>query len=124
MWTQQNNRGGKDPALLVTTLSACMNKAVTEGYSEYFKVTARGLYAISKSRYYRPEQIQLMDTYRCDTQNMAGKETLVYAIEASDGVKGTLVDDSGGFSDPGINKFIAEAEEIRRQYTEHNKNIC
>ena len=104
--------------------SACMTKAVKEGYSEYFKVTTRGLYAISKSRYYRPEQVQLIDTYRCDTQNTTGDESMVYAIETSDGVKGTLVDTSGVNSDPGINKFIEEAEEIRRQYTQHNKHLC
>ena len=125
MWTHQGNSGRKEQTLFMNTLSACMNKAATEGYSECFIVTSRGLYAISKGRYYRPEQVQLIDTYRCETQGGTSAEpAAMYAIETSDGLKGTLVDTPTTFSEGSANEFIREAEDIRKQFVRHNEHEC
>ena len=125
MLSHQGKGSRREQTISMNAVTACVNKAVTEGYSECFKVTSRGLYAISKSRYYRPEQVQLIDTYSCDAQNgTPAEQSLIYAIQTSDGLKGTLIGGSAGCSEGSANTFIKEAEEIRKQFLRHDQHQC
>jgi len=105
-----------------------MHQAVIDGYSECFKVTARGLYAISKGRYYRPEQVQLVNTFRFDAaaipSDNANNNTIIYIIETSDGVKGTLIDTVGSYSDGSVDRFIGQSEAIRKKVFRHDQHEC
>ncbi len=125
MLSHQRNGSRGEQSIFMNAVTACVNKAVTEGYSECFKITSRGLYAISKSRYYRPEQVQLIDTYSCGTQSgPAAEQALIYAIQTSDGLKGTLIDNPAGCSEASVNTFIQEAQEIRKQFLRHDQHQC
>ena len=121
MWAQHGNNSRMEPVPFVNTIGGGVSKAVQEGYSECFKVTSRGLYAITRSRYYRPEQVQIVNVFRFDGQADGGNNATLYLIETSDGLKGTLVDTGGIYNDPGVQQFIAKAEEIRAQIARHNQ---
>ncbi len=109
----------------IGALTNCVKQVVNEGYRECFKVTARGLYATSRSRYYRPEQVQVVNTYRFDAQADPRDDAVMYVIETSDGIKGTLIDAYGSYADGSIGRFVAESEEIRRKMARHdNRNFC
>jgi hypothetical protein len=45
---------------------------------------------------------------------------IMYVIETSDGVKGTLVDGYGAYASDDVSKFIVQVEEIQKQIP-HNK---
>jgi hypothetical protein len=107
----------------MSTLSASVNKVVSEGYRECFKVTSRGLYSTSRSRYYRPEQVQIVDMHRFDTQGNPGDNAIMYIVETSDGLKGTLID-AYSHSDTGITQFINEVEDIRSKMNGQRRNFC
>jgi hypothetical protein len=124
MWVNGGNGSRKAQAPYLNRLTTCMDKAVTDGYKECFKVTARGLYAISQSRYYRPEQVQVVETCRFEGANASGEKASMYVIETSDGLKGTLIDGYGAPSDIYVSKFISEVEDIRRKVARHNKHEC
>lgn len=125
MWTQSgNNENGQAQMPFMNTLSACINKAISDGYRECFKVTSRGLYSTSKSRYYRPEQVQVVNFFRFEGQSDPGDNVIMYVLETSDGLKGTLIDAYGAYSDGTIGKFMAEVEDIRKKMSRHNRNFC
>lgn len=126
MWTQQGGGSGVNAGQLpfMNTLSACINKAVNEGYKECFKVTGKGLYSTTRSRYYRPEQVEVVNFYRFEGQSDPADNAILYVIETSDGLKGTLVDAYGTYSDGSVARFMAEVEEIRKKMSGHNRNFC
>lgn len=125
MWTiYGNTENNKGPVPLITTLSTCLSKVVSEGFREPFKVTTRGLYATSRSRYYRPEQVQIISSHRFEGGEEKGDNTMMYVLETSDGLKGTLVN-ANAYSDGMVIRFISEVEDIRRKTSRHDsRNIC
>jgi hypothetical protein len=48
--------------------------------------------------------------------------SILYAIEANDGVKGTLVDAYGTYASPEVNQFILEVERIAKKVTDQKKD--
>ncbi len=121
MWPQQGN-SNTDRTPFTGSLSTCVNKVVSDGYGECFKVTARGLYSTSRSRYYRAEQVQIVSAYHFEAQPEPHNVADVYLMETSDGLKGTLID---AYGDTSIHLFVAEVEEIRRKMSRHdNRNFC
>ena len=124
MWTQHGNNQQNDKIPFMNTLTTCVNKVVTDGYRECFKVTGKGLYSTSKSRYYRPEQVQVINFYRFEGQSDPADNAIMYVIETSDGLKGTLIDAYGTYADGGVNKFMAEVEDIRKKVNRHDQNMC
>jgi hypothetical protein len=48
----------------------------------------------------------------------------VYLLETSDGMKGTVVDPYGIYSDGSVTRFMAEVQDISKKMTRHNKNVC
>ncbi len=125
MWQYQNKHedGGRTYASL---LASSINKVVCDGYKECFKVTTRGLYSTSLSRFYRPEQVQIISVQKFGGQDTTGdNNATMYLLETSDGLKGTLVDCAGTFADNAISRFMNEVEEIRRKTNRHNnQNFC
>lgn len=103
----------------MNTLTQLVNKMVKDGYADSFKVTTRGLYSCAKSRYYRPEQVRIINFYRFEGQSDPGDNTIMYVVETSDGVRGTLIDAYGTYSDGSVNKFIAEVEDIQKKVIQH-----
>lgn len=99
-----------------------MAGAVREGFKECFKVTSRGLYAVSNSRYYRPEQVQIVQIHRFDGQTNPEDNATLYLLETSDGCKGTLAD--AHYADEHLKCFIAQVEEIRNKIARHNRPEC
>jgi hypothetical protein len=125
MWTQSGSaESGKGQMAFMNTLSACLNKAVAEGYRECFTVTGKGLYSTSRSRYYRPEQVQVLNFYRFEGQSDPADNAIMYLLETSDGLKGTLIDAYGTYSDGSIGRFMTEVEEIRKKINGHNRHYA
>src|SRR5687768_250105 len=46
------------------SLATCVNRMITEGYSEDFKVVDDNLYSLNKQRYYKPEEVQVVNFFR------------------------------------------------------------
>ena len=108
----------------MNSLAAHVNKAVGDGYTDSFNVTTRGLYSISKSRYYRPEQVQIINFYRFEGQGSPRDNAIMYVIETSDGLKGTLIDAYSTNADANVSKFMGEVEEIRKKVSRYNQHEC
>lgn len=117
MWSQKGVTARLEPVGWNQSLNSFVNEAVTEGFTECFKMTGRGLYAVSRGRYFRPEQIQIIQTRRFD-QGAADAQVL-YVLESFDGIKGTLVE--GGAT---VAAFIAEAEAYQAKLNRYNRHEC
>lgn len=97
------------------TLVSCMNSLHEDGYRENFVMEEKGLKAMESEKIYQPEEIKITNFYRFEGESDPGDNAILYAIETSDGVKGTLTDAYGPYADARINKFIGRVEEIMKR---------
>lgn len=97
------------------TLAFCLNKVVSEGYSENFKVTEEGLLSLETEKLYHPDEIQIVNFFRFEGASDPSDSAILYVMETIDGAKGTLTDAYGMYADPDIDKFIKEVENITKK---------
>lgn len=104
------------------TLTLCLNKLMKEGYTEDFKATNKGLLSLKSEKEYAPEEIMVVNFYRFEGASDPADNSILYAIETKDGVKGTLVDAFGPYADAKVDKFMKEVEEIYKKHTTEESN--
>lgn len=103
------------------SLSSCVNKMVQDGYSADFKATEQGLYTLGTQKTYYPNDVKVVNFYRFEGPSSPEDNAILYVIETADGVKGTLVDAYGTYSDPYVDRFIKNVEDMHKKVskTEH-----
>lgn len=100
----------------MTTMTGCMNKLQSDGYTENFIAKEKGLEAPSKQKVYTPDQIKINSFYRFEGESDPGDNAIVYAVETNDGIKGMLVDSYGGpYANHNVSQFITEVENISKK---------
>ena len=97
------------------TLASTLNKLVKEGYTEDFKVSEMGLLSLQQEKKYSPEEIHIVDFFRFEGESDPADNSILYAIETNDGIKGTLTDAFGPYADQGVTKFMKEVEDITKK---------
>jgi len=97
------------------TLASCLNKLVLDGYTEDFKAGERGLLSLQHERIYEPGQVNVVNFFRFEGASDPADNTILYVIETNDGLKGTLVDAYGAYSDARVNSFMQEVENIHKK---------
>jgi len=104
----------------MNTLSACINKLVSDGYTSNFIVDEKGLATAEDGKHYKPEQVHIKNFFRFEGASDPGDSSILYAIELNDGTKGTLTDAYGTYDDEKIGKFIKQVEDMEKKTP--NKN--
>ncbi len=99
----------------MNTLSACINKLVSDGYTGNFKVDEQGLATADNGKHYKPGQVHIKNFFRFEGESDPADNSILYAIELEDGTKGTLTDAYGSYNDPNIGKFIKEVEDMEKK---------
>lgn len=102
------------------SLSGCLNKLLLDGFTEDFKAAERGLLSLKNEKIYEPGQIHVVNFYRFEGASDPADNTILYAIETDDGVKGTLVDAYGSYADERVTAFMEEVEEINKKKVNNN----
>lgn len=97
------------------SLSSCLNKMISDGYDQDFKVTERGLEALQKGAVYQAEQIKVINFFRFEGMSDPDDNAILYVLETDDGVKGTLIDGYGIYDDASISKFMRDVENIQKK---------
>jgi hypothetical protein len=97
------------------SLSTCLNKMISDGYEEDYKVTERGLESLQKGKVYKPEQVQIINFFRFEGMSDPDDNAILYVIETDDGGKGTVIDGYGIYNEPRIAGFMKEVESIQKK---------
>src|SRR5207302_11082637 len=84
------------------SLATCVNRMITDGYTEDFKITERGLESLNNQKNYSPEQIRVVNFFRFEGVSDPDDTAVLYVIETADGTKGTLIDAYGIYNDARI----------------------
>ena len=97
------------------SLSLLMNKMVLDGYVDDFKISDKGLRSIKTEKVYQPEEINVINFFRFEGQSDPDDNTIMYVIETTDGLKGTLVDAYGPYADRKLSEFMNNVESIQKK---------
>ena len=97
------------------TLSSCMNKLISDGYTEQFNVSEEGLVSPDSKKTYAPEQVHVVNFFRFEGSSDPDDSSILYAIETDGGEKGTLTDAYGIYADPRVGKFMTQVEDISKK---------
>ncbi|MEP2025986.1 MAG: phosphoribosylpyrophosphate synthetase [Reichenbachiella sp.] len=73
------------------TLSQAINALTKDGYEEGFTAGDEKIIGSISKKEYVPTDLKIVSTYRFEGMTNPQDETIVFAIEAIDGRKGTLV---------------------------------
>jgi hypothetical protein len=99
-----------DKSSLMTDLDRCLHKLEADGYRDQFKVEKGKLNDLSNKKKYKPRDIKAVNFYRFEGISDPDDMSILYAIETSDGRKGTLVDAYGLYSDDETSAFLQQIE--------------
>lgn len=96
-----------DPPLEPRTLSGVLEDLKVRGFAEHFRVVdATHLRAIGAGGTFAPSQVAIPECYRFEGVSDPDDMSILCAIETRSGVRGTLVDAFGVYSDPTIGAFL------------------
>jgi predicted deacetylase len=98
----------------MTTLVSCINKLQTAGYNTQFQASPAGLMSLKTEKVFQPADVKIIHFYRFEGESNPSDSSILYAIEASDGEKGTLVDGYGTESDMHVSTFMNQVEEMSK----------
>ena len=110
-----DNRTGEyslpnDRQSFMTDLDKCLNKLEADGYKDQFRVEKGRLNDLSIKKKYKPRDVKAVNFYRFEGVSDPDDMSILYAIETSDGRKGTLVDAYGLYSDDETSAFLNQVE--------------
>jgi hypothetical protein len=76
------------------------------GFTAEFVVEREALRIAGSDRRLRPEDVRIRDYYRFEGTSDPDDMSVIYALEARDGTRGTLTDAYGSYADPAIGAAV------------------
>jgi hypothetical protein len=96
-----------DPPLEPRTLSGVVEDLKGRGFAEHFRVVdATHLRAIGAGSTFAPSQVSIAECHRFEGVSDPDDMSILCAIETRSGIRGTLVDAFGVYSDPEVGAFL------------------
>jgi hypothetical protein len=104
-----------DSTIEMPTLAQCVNKALKDGYTDSYKIVAKGMTADTEDHFYGPTEVKIANFYRFEGYSDPMDNCILYLVETSDGRKGQLIDAYGAYADSKVSGFIREVEDIQKK---------
>lgn len=100
----------------MNTLKECYDLALEHGYIEEFTVSETGtLFAPTHQRHHEPAEIHVVNFYRFEGASNPDDMSILYIIETTGGIKGTLIDAYGTYADSNITDFIVQVQDFHKR---------
>ena len=94
----------------MTTLSSVLEKLRIRKRDNEFRMLPEG-FGTGNGKFYKPEDLKIIRTYRFEGDSDPSDSSIVYIIEANDGLIGYSIDAYGAYSnhdDDGYDDFIRQ----------------
>jgi hypothetical protein len=80
------------------------------GFTAEFKADGDAVRVTGTTQRYVPDELLIRDYYRFEGTSDPDDMSVIYAVEARDGTRGTLIDAYGSYADPAIGNLISQIE--------------
>jgi len=99
----------------MTSESRCLQLLHEKGFTDQYQVKEEKLINLTNDKSYAPKDVRVTNFYRFEGISNPDDMSVIYAIEATDGSRGTLIDAYGVYSDPSVAVFIKAVEDIEKK---------
>ena len=89
-----------------STLASAIDDLASSGFIEHFGVSGAALRSFDTGRTFSADEVVIREYRRFEGVSDPDDMSIVYAIEGQGGVRGTLVDAFGAYSDPAVSAFL------------------
>ena len=96
------------------TLAGAIDQLVRRGFTESFSVVGNRLRGVETRKTFRPDEVVVREYRRFEGVSDPDDMSIVYAIETEGGIRGTLVDAYGVYSDPAVSAFLETVPIVER----------
>lgn len=96
------------------SMVSCMNSLLADGFKTQFKALENGLKSFTTEKIFQPDEVKIVNFYRFEGESDPADSAILYAIETTDGEKGTLTDSYGPNSDSHVTNFIKQVKDITK----------
>jgi len=83
-----------------------LNALRDRGYSHSFHIENQIAKCLETQALYEPKNMTIIEYHRFEGESSGGDMSIVYAVECSDGLKGTIVDAYGTYSAADTSNFL------------------
>ena len=99
------------------------NKLNNDGFTQDFNVVDGRLQTIGNesNKNYAPDEVTIVDFYRFEGESNPDDMSILYAIEANDGVKGTISSAYGVYADSETDDFLKQVEDLGKNLMKGHK---
>jgi len=96
------------------TLSGVLDDLTRRGFAEHFRVENNGrLRGLDHGGLFRPSQVSIPECHRFEGVSDPDDMSILCAIETDSGLRGTLVDAFGVYSDPVVGAFLHDVPAVK-----------
>jgi hypothetical protein len=96
------------------TLAGAIDQFARRGFTESLSVVGNRLRVLETGRIFRPEEVVVREYRRFEGVSDPDDMSIVYAIETEGGIRGTLVDAYGVYSDAAVSAFLETVPILER----------
>ena len=89
-----------------TTLACAIAELARRGFTESFRVVEGTLRTVGTAETLRPEDLVIREYHRFEGVSDPDDMAIVYAIESTSGLRGTVADAFGVYSDPALSAVL------------------
>ena len=90
------------------TMAGALDELARRGFTEGFQVVEGGLRALGHPETMKPNDMVIREVYRFEGISDPDDMAILYAMESVDGVRGTLADAFGVYSDPATTAVLED----------------
>ena len=108
----------KEEERSLINVEARLNK---EGYNRNFKVTDGKLCAMDTNKTYDVNEVTIVDFYRFEGESDPDDMSILYAIQCSDGTRGTISNSYGPLADADTDAFLVQVQDLGKNLDKKHK---
>lgn len=99
----------------LTTLVKVEARLNNEGFTEDFRISEGRLCSLNSDKTYGVEDVRIVNFFRFEGETDPDDMSILYAIECSDGTKGTISNSYGPMADAEVDEFLIEVENLGKK---------
>jgi len=89
-----------------STMVEALNALRDRGYTHSFHIEKEIAKCLETQNSYTPKDMTIIEYHRFEGESSGGDMSIVYAVECSDGLKGSIVDAYGTYSAADTSNFL------------------
>ena len=92
------------------TLTEALHDLEDRGFTHEFEFNQTGCYDSETGHRLLPDDMKILEHHRFEGESSSGDSSVVYAVECSDGTKGSIIDSYSIYSNSFLTEFLKQVE--------------